>query len=391
MPPNPLTVTFAAYPADMEIGVSFLQQKFLGNTIESYLWFAGILVGGILFKKLISKLISRLLFACFGRKTRSVGVEVFLELLTQPLSVLVLVLTFYFASDRLVFPQEWQVGPSHVFGVRMVIFRLFEVAILISITWILLRLTDFIARVFLYRASFTESKLDDQLVLFTREVVKVIIAVTGLFAAIALGFKLDVVSLVTGLGIGGLAFALAAKETLENLLGSFTIFLDKPFKVGDQIRVAGVEGTVESVGIRTTRLRSLDKSLVILPNKKMIDAELVNEDERTIRRVRITVGLTYATSSIRIQRITAEIRLLLENHPMVAEKITVHFRDFNVSSLDIIIIYFINNPDYETYLVVNEEINLKIMEIVKNNESAFAFPSTSLYIENKTINSPVAS
>jgi MscS family membrane protein len=123
----------------------------------------------------------------------------------------------------------------------------------------------------------------------------------------------------------------------------------------------------------------------------MIDAELVNEDERSIRRVRITVALTYATSSIRIQKITAEIRLLLENHPLVAEKITVHFRDFNVSSLDIIIIYFINNPDYETYLVVNEEINLKIMDIVKNNDCAFAFPSTSLYIENKTGNSPVAS
>ncbi len=175
------------------------------------------------------------------------------------------------------------------------------------------------------------------------------------------------------------------------MLGSFTIFLDKPFKVGDQIRVAGVEGTVESVGIRTTRLRSLDKSLVILPNKKMIDAELVNEDERTIRRVRITVRLTYETAASQIENITSQIRELLRSHAAVSEKITVHFRDFNVSSIDIIIIYFINNPEYETYLVINEEINLKIMEIVKKNGCAFALPSTSLYIRNKATDFPVSS
>ncbi|MEO8087713.1 MAG: mechanosensitive ion channel family protein [Bacteroidota bacterium] len=359
----------------------FLQQRFLGNAIESYLWFGGILLAGILFKRIISSLFSRLLFACFGRKTRAVGVEKFLELLTQPLSVFVLVITFYLAFDRLVFPQEWQIDPQNVFGIRMIIFRLFDVAIILSIAWVILRLTDFVARVFLYKASLTESKMDDQLVLFTREVVKVILAIVCLFAAIAVGFNLDVVSLVTGLGIGGLAFALAAKETLENLLGSFTIFLDKPFKVGDQIRVGGVEGIVESVGIRTTRLRSLNKSLVILPNKKMIDAELVNEDERVLRRVRFTIGLTYGTSTENILKISAEIRSLLHNHPLVSEKVNVHFRDFSSSSLDILVNYFITNPDYEKYLEINEEINLAIMNIVEKNGCSFAFPSTSVYLE----------
>ena len=360
-----------------------LQQRILGNTVESYLWFAGILLAGIVFKRVISKLISRLLFASFGRKTKSVGVETFLELLTQPFSVFVLIITFYLAFDRLVFPMEWNLDPDNVFGVRMVIFRLFNVAIILSIVWIILRLTDFIARVFLYRASLTESKMDDQLVLFTREVAKVILALVGLFASLAVGFNLNVVSMVTGLGIGGLAFALAAKETLENLLGSFTIFLDKPFKVGDQIRVSGVEGTVESVGIRTTRLRSMDKSLVILPNKKMIDAELINEDERVLRRVRYSIGLTYATTAVQLQKITGEIRALLQGHPLVGEKITVRFRDFGASSLDILINYFITNPEYDKYLEVNEGINLEIMHIIEKNGCAFAFPSTSVYLEKK--------
>lgn len=358
----------------------FLQQRILGNSIESYLWFAGILLAGILLKRVISKLISRILFACFGRKTRAVGVEKFLELLTQPFSVFVLIITFYLAFDRLVFPREWELDPENVFGVRMVIFRIFDVAIIISICWIVLRLTDFIARVFLYRASLTESRMDDQLVLFTREVVKVILAVIGFFAAVAVGFNLDVVSLVTGLGIGGLAFALAAKETLENLLGSFTIFLDKPFQVGDHIRVSGVEGTVESVGIRTTRLRAMDKSLIILPNKKMIDAELVNENERELRRVRFSIGLTYDSTAEQIQKVTEEIKKILRAHPLLDEKIIVHFRDFSSSSLDILVNYFVRNPEYEIYLEVNEEINLKIMQAVKQCGCRFAFPSTSVYI-----------
>ncbi len=362
----------------------FLQREFMGNTIESFLWFAGILLAGILFKRFISKLISRLLFACFGSKTRVIGVDLFLELLIKPFSVFILLITFYLASDRLTFPDKWEFDPVEEFGLRMVIIRLFSITIIFSFTWIVLRLADFFSTVFLYKASLTESKMDDQRVLFAREVMKVIIAITGLFAAIAVGFNLDVVSLVTGLGIGGLAFALAAKETLENLLGSFTIFLDKPFKVGDHIRVGSVEGVVESVGIRTTRLRSMNKSLVLLPNKKMVDAELVNEDERSIRRVKFTIGLTYSTSTQQLQNVTAAIKKLLENNSRVAEKIKVHFRDFNASSLDIVIIYFITSPQYETYLEVNEEINLKIMDIVKENGCSFAFPSSSVYLEKMT-------
>ena len=343
----------------------------------------GILVAGILLKRIISKLISRLLFAALSKKTRSVGLETFLNLLTAPISVFILVITFYLAFNRLSFPEEWNIGPDNVFGVRMAIYRVFKVAIIISVVWIVLRLTDFIASVFLHRSSTNHSKMEGQLVLFTREIAKVIIAVTGLFAAIAIGFDLDVVSLVTGLGIGGLAFALAAKETLENLLGSFTIFLDRPFKVGDQIRVSGVEGTVESVGIRTTRLRAMDKSLIILPNKKMIDAELVNEDERALRRVRFNIHLTYGTTTEQLRNVCSEIKTLIQNYPMVGENVAVNFRSFGTSSLDILVNYFITDPSYEKFLEVNQDINLKIMGIVEKNGCSFALPSTSVYLGNK--------
>src|SRR5688572_13028617 len=179
----------------------FLQYRLLGNTIESYLWVAGILIAGILLKQFISKLISRILFAAMGRKTRQVGLETFLDLLMSPISVFILVITFYLAFSRLSFPDEWNLDPDNVFGIRMVIYRIFQVALIFSIVWVILRLVDFIASVFIYRATQSASKMEGQLVLFTREVVKVVIAVTGFFAALAIGFNLDVVSLVTGLGI----------------------------------------------------------------------------------------------------------------------------------------------------------------------------------------------
>jgi len=358
---------------------NFFQYRFLGNSVESYLWFIAILLTGLLLKRIISKLISRLLFASLSKKTRSVGLETFLNLLTAPISVIIVVITFYLAFNKLSFPAEWNLDPENVFGVRMSIYRIFKVAIIFSVAWILLRLTDFIASVFLHRSVNNHSRMEGQLVLFTREIAKVIIAITGLFAAIAIGFNLDLVSLVTGLGIGGLAFALAAKETLENLLGSFTIFLDKPFKVGDQIRVSGVEGMVESVGIRTTRLRSLDRSLIILPNKKMVDAELVNEDERAMRRVRFNIGLAYGATTEQLQNVSREIKTLIESHPMVSENVVVSFRSFGTNSLDILVQYFITDPTYEKFLEVNEEINLKIMGIVEKNGCAFALPVTPLY------------
>src|SRR6185369_10292037 len=124
----------------------------------------------------------------------------------------------------------------------------------------------------------------DQLVPFLREAIKIIIGVFSFFFILGAVFHINIASLIAGLGIGGLAFALAAKETLENLLGSFTIFLDKPFVVGDVVKVGSAEGTIENIGFRSTRIRTLEKTLLTVPNKKMVDAELDNLTERVVRR-----------------------------------------------------------------------------------------------------------
>ncbi|MFO7997986.1 MAG: mechanosensitive ion channel family protein [Bacteroidales bacterium] len=201
-------------------------------------------------------------------------------------------------------------------------------------------------------------------------------------------FGINVGTLVAGVGLGGLAVALAAKESLENLFGSLTIFLDKPFVVGDLVKVSGITGVVEKVGFRSTRMRTLDKSYVTLPNKKMIDSELDNLSLRTFRRANFVVGLTYSTRIEQMKAVVADIQAMIDNHPNTNQEGLVRFKEFGNSSLDIMVVYFVDTMDWATYLDVKQEINYGIMEIVKKHGADFAFPSRSVYFEKDVTTQP---
>jgi MscS family membrane protein len=236
----------------------------------------------------------------------------------------------------------------------------------------------------MYRASLTESKSDDQLVPFVKESIKVIIVIFSVFFMLGAIFKLNIASLIAGLGIGGLAIALAAKESLENLLGSFTIFLDKPFIIGDLIRINGIEGNVEKIGFRSTRIRTLEKSFVTVPNKKLVDTELDNLSLRIQRRAKFSIGLTYDTKATQFKNIISEIQAYIEKHPHVLPNETrVRLHEFDASSLNIMVLYFVDTLEYDTYLDVREDINYKIIEIVENNGALFAYPTTTVIMKNK--------
>ena len=263
----------------------------------------------------------------------------------------------------------------------MIINKGFSLLYVLSIFWILLRLIDYIGLILTAKAEKTESKMDDQLIPFAIEIAKIIAFIFGIFFILGNVFGVNVTALATGLGIGGIAFAMASKESLENLLGSFTIFFDKPFTVGDIVTVGNVTGVVEKVGFRSTRIRSFDKSLVSVPNKKMIDAELDNLGVRRVRRVRFHLGLTYETSVEKIKSIVSDIQKLIDEHPKTNKEGRVRFQEFGASSLDILIIYFVNSPEWNELIDVKQEINYKIMEIVKKHKSDFAFPSTTVYLQ----------
>lgn len=360
---------------------TFLDNTLAGNTVENYLWFIGILLAGLIFKKALSKLFSVSLFSLFKKVSGSATANEFHELLKKPFSLLMMLIVGYCAFIQLDMPWGVVKPGSRWEILERVLNVTFKISLVASITWIFLRVVDFFALILSYRAAKTESRLDDQLVPFFRDGLKIIVVTFSVFFTLASVFNVNVVTLVGGLGIGGLAVALAAKETLENLLGSFTIFLDKPFTVGDQIKIGTVSGHVESIGLRSTRVRTLEKSIVSVPNKKMVDAELENITDRALWRVRFVIGLNYAIDASKLESILSDIRDNLKSNPMLDENPLVRFEHFGSSSLDVLVSYMVKTNDYEVMIVEREKINFEIMRIVKAGGGDFAFPSTSVYIQ----------
>ena len=366
-----------------------LNHVFLGNTLRDYLLFVGILLFGLLFKRLFSKILSKLLYKLFNKLGNLHG-EVFAQLLVKPIDILLSLIIFFLAINQLDYPLQQVIfsraetnakGLISIYEISIiqVLDKMFLFFFITTVFWIGLRIIDFVAHVFSYRASLTESKSDDQMVPFAKELGKIVTIIIGVFVVMGAVFNLNVATIVAGLGIGGIAVALAAQDTLQNLLGSFTIFADKPFVVGDLVRVDKYEGTIEKVGFRSTLLRTLDKTMVIIPNKKMIDSPVENLTLRNLRRMKFNIALKYDTPSGSISKITKEIEEFVNKHASTSNDTLVTFDSFGDSSINLQVLYFIEVTEYNDYMKVKEEINYQIMEIVTKNGAGFAFPSQTVY------------
>ncbi len=217
---------------------------------------------------------------------------------------------------------------------------------------------------------------------FLIKLAKAFVIVVGV-VAILQEWGINVSTLIASLGIGGLAVALAAKDTAANLFGGLTILADKSLGIGDWVKVGGVEGIVEDIGMRTTKIRTFEKSLITVPNQVFANNPVENFSRRGVRRIKMYIGLTYDTSLKQMRAILEDIRSMLRNHEGIAKDqlIMVYFEKFGESSLDIFIYCFTNTSNWAKYLEIREDVNLKIMEIVEKHGSAFAFPSRSVYVE----------
>jgi MscS family membrane protein len=359
----------------------FFAQEYFGNTVADYSWLVGAILFAFIFQKYISRYFSNVLYRSVKRYVEEISREELFALIYKPLRLTLHLLVIYTASTHIEFPEDWNLAPVEKFGIRMFLDRTYLFVLIISITWIFLRLVDFAGLVMMKKAEKTESKQDDQIVLFAREILKVLVIGFSFFVILGAVFKLDIGAIVAGLGIGGLALALAAKESLENLLASFTIFADKPFVVGDLVQVGSIIGTVEKVGFRSTRIRTLEKSYLTLPNKKMVDTELDNLSLRTFRRARYSIMLVYQTTQQQMEAIVTDIQKFIDEHPRTNQDGKVRFVGFDDSGLEIMIEYFVDTMDWLVYLDVKQEINFKIMEIVKKQGSDFAYPTTTVYLQ----------
>ncbi len=212
------------------------------------------------------------------------------------------------------------------------------------------------------------------------------------FLVIAIGFiailqewGYNISGFLASLGLVGMAFALAAKDTAANLFGSLVIFTDKPFKVGDWIKTPDVEGTIESIGIRSTRVRTFAQALVAVPNATLANSAILNWSQMGKRRIKMNLGLTYDTTGKQIENIINDIKIMLKSHKDIhQETMYVYFTKFDDSSLNIFCYFFTKTTNWGEFMRVQEDTNLKIMKIIEINKTSFAFPSRSIYInENK--------
>jgi len=251
-----------------------------------------------------------------------------------------------------------------------------------SVVLIMFRMIDALAAYLEKRAARTETRLDDQLVPLVRKSLKAIMSVLALIFVLQ-NLDVDVGSLLAGLGIGGLAFALAAKDTLANMFGSLTIFLDRPFQIGDWVQVAGVEGTVEEVGFRSTRVRTFAKALVTVPNSTIANAIIDNMSERPLRRLRMVIGLTYSSTPDQIQAYVEGVRAILQANPGVFhDYYEVHLNNFGPYAIEILLYAFLKVDSWTAELTERHNILLECMRLASRVGVSFAFPTQTLHVES---------
>ena len=217
---------------------------------------------------------------------------------------------------------------------------------------------------------------------FIIKITKVLIISLGIIALLQ-EFGINVTGFLASLGLGGLAFALAAKDTAANIFGGIAILTDNIFKIGEWIKVGDAEGIVEDIGMRTTKIRAFDKRLIIVPNATIANSNVENFSRRDKRRVVMRIGLVYNTSIETLKKVVQDIREMLINHPGVAkdESLLVYFDEYEDSSLSIFCYFFTTTANWQEYLRIREDINLRVKNIIEKYPTDFAFPSNSIYFE----------
>jgi MscS family membrane protein len=243
-----------------------------------------------------------------------------------------------------------------------------------------MRLTDLVCGILMHLAGKTESRFDDIIVPLLRKTAKVFIFALGVIYG-AQNLNINIVPLITGLGIGGLAFAFAAKDTIENFFGSIAVILDRPFEVGDWVIVGEVEGTVEELGLRSTRIRTFYNSQVTVPNATLVRATVDNLGRRTYRRWKTYLGVQYDTPPEKLLAFTEGIRELIRQHPYTRKDFyQVWCSDFADFSLNILLYVFFHVPDWATELRERERLFVDVVRLADRLGVQFAFPTQTVHL-----------
>jgi MscS family membrane protein len=349
--------------------MDFLDKTFYFNTIQSWIISAGIIIGVIILAKITFWVFSKVVKKVTA-KTKSTLDDIIVDMIEEPVVTGVAILGFWIAFARLTFPDSF----------NAIIDKAFFFAIIINVTWLIARTINALIEEYIVPLTEkTENDLDDQLIPILKKSIRSIIWIIGIIVALNnAGF--DVGAVIAGLGIGGLALAMAAKDTVSNVFGGFTIFTDKPFKIKDRIKIGGFDGTVTEIGIRSTRLKTLEGRVVTIPNAKFADSMVENVSLEPNRKIVLNLGLTYDTSAEQIKLAMKILKDIIDSNNDTEENALISFNSFGDFSLGILFIYYIKKG--ADILNTQTDINLAILTEFNKNKLEFAFPTQTIITQN---------
>ena len=343
------------------------EKIYYGNTVLQWSTALGIIIATILIGRLVLWLSKNMVRKVASKTTTQLD-DLLIESTERPLVFIISLFGIWWALNHLSLTEQ----------VRVWISNGYDFLITIAFAWILTRFFDLLVKEYIEpKVRETETDLDDQLLPILRKGVKatiwVLAVVVGLDNA---GY--DVGALLAGLGIGGLAFAMAAKDTISNLFGGFTIFTDKPFTINDRIIVAGVEGWVREIGVRSTRIQKLDGRNVVIPNAKFSDSVIENVSAEPSRMIKLNLGLTYSMSAEQIEKALGLLREIAKEHrDKIEERIKLSFNGFGDFHLSIYFAYYIKRG--ADILETQTSMNIEIYKRFNSAGLEFAFPTQTIY------------
>ncbi len=346
----------------------FLEKTFYGNTITQWAISFSIILGAVILAKIIFWFVQKFVKKITAR-TKTKLDDILIDKLEEPLVMLVILSGISLAINSLHLSD----------GVESWLKKVMHITYALNITWLIVRVLDSLIEEYVVPlAQRSDNDLDDQLLPLIRKGTRLVIWSLGVVIALN-NAGYNVGALLASLGIGGLALAMAAKDTVSNFFGGIMIFTDKPFKMGDRIKIDGFDGTVVEIGLRSTRLRTLEGRIVTIPNAKFPDGMVENVSSEPSRKIVLKLGLTYDTTPEQMKEAMQTLREIAAANPNLEENVLVSFTEFGDFALGILFIYYIKkNSDI---LETQSEVNLAILEQFNAKGLEMAFPTQTVYAQ----------
>ncbi len=357
----------------LNIDMAFFDREFMGEKVSAYFWCVGIILATLLLKRPVAGLLTRISTRLTARFSYMRHKGKIRDMLFKPIERLLQVILYYVAIHQLDnfldhFSMQHFIGSKERLNIKLgdVLDHVFLFLFIIFLTQVIASFVDFIYYLRMGKAQIEKNQSRIQLLPLVKEMAKLLLWAISAFWIMGSVFHVNIPALITGLGIGGVAIALAGKETVENFFAAFTILSDKPFQTGDSIKLGDVEGVVERIGFRSTRLRNLDGSAYIVPNQNLVSQNLVNLSMRDNRVMKVAVNIRYGITHDALQELIAEVKKNILEIESVKAPVEVTIETLDKETFQLVVSYNLPHPlpEGKNLTALRREVNMKVFEVI---------------------------